>query len=77
MALEVRTWEMRKNEKIKSAGPKSADLDVCMYSAGHERNAKKTPRKHYRTNAYLRKKKGFKKSSVPIFVTLGAQMGNP
>ena len=34
LALEVRTWEMRKNEKIKSAGPKSADLDVCMYTWG-------------------------------------------
>ena len=32
LALEVRTWEMRKNEKIQSAGPKSADLDVCMYT---------------------------------------------
>ena len=31
LALEVRTWEMRKNEKIKSAGPKSADLDVSIY----------------------------------------------
>ena len=34
LALEVRTWEMRKNEKIKSPGPKSEDLDVCMYTSG-------------------------------------------
>ena len=32
LALEVRTWEMRKNEKIKSSGPKSEDLDICMYT---------------------------------------------
>ena len=32
LALEVRTWEMRKNEKIKSSGPKSEDLDVSIYT---------------------------------------------